>query len=94
MTDEELDDIEGRADCATPGPWFWRKGKHTSNATTSDAGGLHTKAPVEAFTPDGRRFVNENVIFPAAKVGGEADWVDRVFRPLLILRRGRQHGLP
>jgi hypothetical protein len=77
MTDKELDEIEQRADRATPGPWYWRAGKHTGDKKTSDAGGLHTKSPVESFTPDGRRFLNENVVFPAAKVGGEPYWVEK-----------------
>lgn len=38
---------------------------------------MHTKTPVESFTPDGRRFDNDNVIFPAGKVGGEPYWVER-----------------
>jgi len=77
MTDKELDEIEQRADRATPGPWYWREGKHTADKKTSDAGGLHTKTSVESFTPDGRRFDNDNVIFPAAKVGGEPYWVEK-----------------
>jgi hypothetical protein len=77
MTIKEIEEIEQRADRATPGPWYWRAGKHTGDKKTSDAGGLHTKTPVESFTPAGRRFDNENVIFPAGKVGGEPYWVER-----------------
>jgi hypothetical protein len=77
MTNKELDEIEQRADRATPGPWYWRPGKHTGDKKTSDAGGLHTKTPIESFTPDGRRFYNENVVFPTAQVGGDPYWVER-----------------
>jgi hypothetical protein len=86
MTNKELDEIEQRADRATPGPWYWRAGKHTEDKKTSDAGGLHTRTPVESFTPDGRRFDNESVIFPMAEVGGDPYWVERF---LNATKRGR-----
>src|SRR5581483_10869016 len=77
MTINEIEEIEQRAERATPGPWYWRVGKHTEDKKTSDAGGLHTRTPIESFTPDGRRFDNDNVIFPAGKVGGEPYWLER-----------------
>ena len=77
MTQQEIDEIEERAERATPGPWYWRDGTHTQSAKTSDAGGLHTRTPVESFTPDGRRFQNENVVFTVARVGGEPYWIER-----------------
>ncbi len=87
MTIKEIEEIEQRADRATPGPWYWRPGKHTDDKKTSDAGGLHTKTPMESFTPDGRRFDNDNVIFPAGKIGGEPYWVER-------LRKSSDAGKP
>jgi hypothetical protein len=32
---------------------------------------------MEGFTPDGRRFDNDNVIFPFGRIGGEPYWVER-----------------
>jgi hypothetical protein len=78
MTIKDIEEIEQRADRTTPGPWYWRAGKHTDDLKTSDAGGLHTKTPVESFTPDGRRFDSDNVIFPVGKVGGDPYWVERL----------------
>ena len=87
MTQREIDEIEERAHRATPGPWYWRAGKHTTDRKTSDAGGLHTKTPVESYTPDGRRFLNENVVFPTAVVGGSPYWVEK-------FENSTQRGIP
>ena len=77
MTDSDIEAIEARADKATPGPWYWREGKHTEDTKTSDAGGLHTRTPLSGYTPEGKRFQNDNVAFPAAKVGGDPYWLER-----------------
>ena len=78
MTEQDLDAIEERCERATAGPWYWRAGKHTESAKTSDAGGLHTRTPFTQFKPDGTPYKQDAVIFPFAAVSGDPYWVERL----------------
>jgi hypothetical protein len=90
MTPEEFSAIKARVAIATPGPWYWRSGNHTANLKTADSGGLHTKAIRTKVLPDGRPFIDDNVLFATGVVDGDPYWKARLIeankkRPVLSL---------
>lgn len=90
MTPEEFSAIKARVAIATPGPWYWRSGNHTANLKTADSGGIHTKAIRTKVLPDGRPFIDDNVLFATGVVDGDPYWKARLIeankkRPVLSL---------
>lgn len=56
---------------ATPGPWYWREPKHTSDVKTSDPGGLHSRAPEKTYVSnDLSRSDDMPILFPVLAING------------------------